>query len=499
MGCVSRQLPSVSLMVSGLLLLFHESPRAACCSLCGQGFSSQSPGSAGCIIRRQHHGVGIPEEAGGHPLTDSQFRGLSHSLGLRGSSYTLVAPVLSGQVECRVGFVEPQVPGPRLRVDAVLRGVSPAPSPLAFHHRLVRDCSKSPSPGVLLAHGRSAVGRHGCDAPVVQRAPGLCLSSLWPASTGSSQSSAVQGVGAHPSSSVLDPTPLVSGPPGASGGGSLLPATKEGSSQTTAFPSLPPEPPRASADCVSFIQRSARHFGFFKGVASQLALCRRRSARVNYRSWCHRHGHSVSRPTVAKVADFLLYLRRSLSLSLSCSSIASYRSRLSCVFRFLLPELSSNFVLHYLLPSFRLERPLPSSHVPPWDLLSVLHFLRGSPFEPLSFCSLRYLIHKVLFLVSLATARRVGELQAVSSSVSFSGEDVYLSYLPEIHAKTESSVNPLPQSFCVCSLNDFVGDLPEELLLCPVRALRVYLSHTAFISPPSFSLCFASFSLSFSL
>ena len=116
----------------------------------------------------------------------------------------------------------------------------------------------------------------------------------------------------------------------------------------------------------------------------------------------------MSRPTVAKVADFLLYLRRSLSLSYS--SIASYHSMLSGVFRFILPDLSSHFVLHDLLRSFRLERPLPSSRVPPWDLLVVLQFLRGPPFEPLATASLRSLTQKFLFLVSLATARRVGEL-----------------------------------------------------------------------------------------
>ena len=199
-----------------------------------------------------------------------------------------------------------------------------------------------------------------------------------------------------------------------------------------------------------------------------------------YRAWCHRHGHSVSRPSVSKVADFLLYLRRSLSFSYS--SIASYRSMLSGVFRFILPELSSHFVLHDLLRSFRLERPLPSSRVPPWDLLLVLRFLRGPPFEPLSACSLRDLT-QVLFLVSLATARRVGELQAVSRDVSFSGSDMYLSYLPEFRAKTESSANPLPRSFCVHSLSDFVGTLPDELLLCPVRTLRLYISRTSSVSP----------------
>ena len=45
------------------------------------------------------------------------------------------------------------------------------------------------------------------------------------------------------------------------------------------------------------------------------------------------------------------------------------------------------------------------------------------------------LTKKVLFLVSLATAKRVGELQAVSKKVSFSGGDIRLSYLPEFVAK----------------------------------------------------------------
>ena len=62
-----------------------------------------------------------------------------------------------------------------------------------------------------------------------------------------------------------------------------------------------------------------------------------------YRAWCRRHGHSVSRPSVPKTASFHLYLR--CCLSLSFSSIASYRSMLSGVFRFVLPELSSYFVL----------------------------------------------------------------------------------------------------------------------------------------------------------
>ena len=136
----------------------------------------------------------------------------------------------------------------------------------------------------------------------------------------------------------------------------------------------------------------------------------------------------------------------------------------------------------------------------------VLQFLHGPPFEPLA--SLRALTQKVLFLVSLATAHCVGELQAVSREVSFSGSDAYLSYLPEFCTKTESAVNPLPRSFCVRSLDDFMGDLLDELLLCPVRALRSYLARTSslvsrprtlFVSPRSPSRSLSKNALSFFL
>ena len=111
--------------------------------------------------------------------------------------------------------------------------------------------------------------------------------------------------------------------------------------------------------------------------------------------------------------------------------------------------------------------------------LSCSLLLRGPPFEPLSSCSLWDLSRKVLFLVSLATAWQVGELQAVSAVISSSGEDLFLFYLPEFRAKSESKARSLPRSFRVRSSTDFVGVLPVELLLCPVRALRVCLAHTA--------------------
>ena len=83
-----------------------------------------------------------------------------------------------------------------------------------------------------------------------------------------------------------------------------------------------------------------------------------------------------------------------------------------------------------------------------------------------------------MFLVALATAKRVGELQALSAKVARSGDDMILSYLPEFVAKTETPSNPIPRSFLLKSIADFAGDLPEERTLCPVRAVAHYLKAT---------------------
>ena len=46
---------------------------------------------------------------------------------------------------------------------------------------------------------------------------------------------------------------------------------------------------------------------------------------------------------------------------------------------------------------------------------------------------------KTLFLVALATAKRVGELQAHSCQVAFRGPDMFVSYLPYY-----VSIGPMP-------------------------------------------------------
>ena len=296
------------------------------------------------------------------------------------------------------------------------------------------------------------------------------------------------GDGAHSSGSALGPTSLVLGPAPAFTGPSSSSAIPSGPPALASLSSSLPGSPSAQASCLATLKRFIRAAGFSSAVAEQSLLARRPSSRAIYQVrwsiyhwWCHDNGHSVSRPTLAKVADFLYWLR--FTRGLSVSSLRGYLSVLSAVFRFHLPSLSSDPVIRDLLRSFRLSSAERVLCPPAWDLSKVLTYLVSPAFEPLSQASFRALTLKTLFLLALANAKRVGELQALSSIVTFVGEDACLSYIPQFVAKSESLTRSIPRSFLVKSLADFAAGLDTDLLLCPVRALRLYLLRARSLSP----------------
>ena len=269
--------------------------------------------------------------------------------------------------------------------------------------------------------------------PVIGPSPGLCLFPVLSDLPGPVQAPVQLEHSSDAYSSSLASERVVSGPSASVGGSSYRPTFTSQSAQTTTCPSSAPEPPHATASCVETVERFARHLGLFHRVARQLSLCRRPSSRKLYqhhwevyRRWCAGRGYSVSSLSIAKVTDFLLFLRKERHLSVP--SIRGFWAALSSVFKFVLPEIRENFILWDLIRSFELERPLSPVVPPSWDLVRVFSFLRGSSFEPLSSCSLHQLMMKVLFLLSLVTAKRVGKLQALSRCVIFCGPD--LSVLP---------------------------------------------------------------------
>ena len=82
------------------------------------------------------------------------------------------------------------------------------------------------------------------------------------------------------------------------------------------------------------------------------------------------------------------------------------------------------------------------------------------------------------FLLALATARRVSELQALSKDIGWSSNTVRLSYLASFVAKNETRSHPIPRSFSVTGLMSLVGRDSMDYLLCPVRSLKEYVNRT---------------------
>ena len=165
---------------------------------------------------------------------------------------------------------------------------------------------------LLLTIPGSNVSRHGRVSPVLGRSSGLRVPSGGHHSACSREAQGLHGDGAHTSSSSLGPAPSVLRPAPAFAGSSSDPAGPSRPLALASVSSSLPGSPSAQASCLATLQRFTRAAGFSSAVAEQSSLARRPSSRSVYqvrwsicRAWCHNNGHSVSRPTLAMVADFL--------------------------------------------------------------------------------------------------------------------------------------------------------------------------------------------------
>ena len=194
---------------------------------------------------------------------------------------------------------------------------------------------------------------------------------------------------------------------------------------------------------------------------------------------CQR-GISPVAATIQQIADFLVYLRREKLLSLS--AVKGYRSALNSVFALRGMDLSASRELSMLMRGFKKSLSPQEVRPPEWDVTLVLSYLRGAPFEPLRQASLRDVTLKTLFLLALASAKRIGELHGFSHEVRHSRgwNSLTFSFVPDFVAKTQdpSVFDPRFESFTIPSLRDFTDGDQDEMLLCPVRAVREYLRRT---------------------
>ena len=104
---------------------------------------------------------------------------------------------------------------------------------------------------------------------------------------------------------------------------------------------------------------------------------------------------------------------------LSVSAVKGYSSALNSVFALKGWDLSASREITMLLWSFARSVNPVELRPPAWDVSLVLQSLTGAPYEPLRMCDERFLAQKTLFLLALASAKRIGELHALSYRVSY--------------------------------------------------------------------------------
>ena len=169
--------------------------------------------------------------------------------------------------------------------------------------------------------------------------------------------------------------------------------------------------------------------------------------------WCRGRGVAPVNATVPVVVDFLIHLRQDKGLSVS--AVKGYCSALNSVLALKGRGLAASREITTLLRSF--SRSVNPVELRPlaWDVFLVLQSL---------------------------TAKRIGELHPLSYRVSHTRDwgEVSFAFVTGFVAKTQdpSSLAPRFEGFSVPALPNARKNRNWRLL-CPVRAVKVYLDRTA--------------------
>ena len=245
----------------------------------------------------------------GNKISSSEFHSSAHPEVVGNSSGSFDSTIHHGPSQCVSGLVISSESGSRLRMDTQNRVVPRAPEEVASVSRSVCHLTKSTMFTIFFTVPRSECAGYGCSSPELGWVSGVCLSTLVSDSSCHQEAQVVfWGLTDH-CCSLLASEAVVSGPSRLGGGRSGGSSSVQGPSSSTTLPSSSSGSVRAVASCLETIQRFARASGFSKHVAQQATFARRPSSRTGYpakwsvfRQWCHSEGHSVSRPSLSKIA-----------------------------------------------------------------------------------------------------------------------------------------------------------------------------------------------------
>ena len=353
--------------------------------------------------------------------------------------------------------------------------------------RPVRVETQRSATGLLLPSPGRPGGSRGCVSASLGQPGRVRVSTLCSAREGSVTSTAVSKLFDDSGSSSLGRQGLVRGSTAPADASTSRSASVGRRRSPAPQRSTPPRRPRVETSRVATVKQLLRKSGFSRGAASDMSRCVRESTSNVYQSkwlafcnWCRGRGVAPVSASVPLIVDFFRHLVRDKGLSVP--AVRGYRASLNSVFALKGRDLAASREVSMLFRSFsktaRPERLRP----PNWDISLVLQSLTRAPYEPLRSADERFLAQKTLVLIALASAKRIGELHALSYRVSHSRAwgEVSFVFVPGFVAKTQdpSSQDPRFDSFTIPALPK-ARDNPNGRLLCPVRAVKLYLRRTA--------------------
>ncbi|XP_068121376.1 uncharacterized protein [Hyperolius riggenbachi] len=264
-----------------------------------------------------------------------------------------------------------------------------------------------------------------------------------------------------------------------SGSGTLASSIQSGSAITGR--QSPSESRIVQSDCLDPEEQMLTVQGFSKDVVNTLLACRKPTTRRKYNKvW---YTFSAWKQKDASRSDditsVLEFLQQGVKLGLTVSTL---RAQVSALSVFLSRRLSADIYVKNFLRSVERSQPIPQKLVPPWDLSLVLDFLTSDKFEPLDSVPLKFLTLKVVFLVAITSARRIGDIQALSIKdpymIIHSDKIVFRldpSYLPKVSTSFHRTQDIVLPSFLASPQNDKERRLST---LDVRRAVLTYLERT---------------------
>ena len=266
-------------------------------------------------LLRQCHDSRLPQAVGRHEVSGPVPQSERDSPVGRIHGDHATSPVYPGVSQHESGSSQSAQPGDRIGMDATPGGSPRSSPPVAGDHRPVRDLADSKAPSVLCSSVGTQSSGDRCIPPALGQPSGICLSSHSHHKESSSQTESLSQLRSDSDRPLLASKGMVSRSTGTSIRHSNRTTQTSRSAATTAFPSVSRKSPYASCDCVATLKQFASQAGFSETVAGQLALCRRKSTRLNYqvrwgkfRKWCRDFHHRSSEPTIPKIAEFLTFL-----------------------------------------------------------------------------------------------------------------------------------------------------------------------------------------------